>query len=103
MVTPKRPSSRICCDDLVREAVVVLQLGRDGDHLVGHEAPDGVDDLLAYVGIRGTGEDGERTRSVMERTLHSLDVDVDLINEKNVSDGGGLDASRPRAGRGRVR
>jgi hypothetical protein len=35
---------------------------------------------------------GEGTCSAMMRTLHSSDVDVDLKNEKNVSDGSGLDA-----------
>ena len=40
-------------DDVGRIGVVVLELGRHRDDLVGHEAADGFDDLAADLGVGG--------------------------------------------------
>ena len=50
-------------DDRLGIGVGVLQLGRDRDHLAGDEAPDGLDELPAHLGIGG--------RSVMAREATS--------------------------------
>ena len=70
MVTPNSPSSRIWLDDLGGEAVLVLQLGGHGMTSLGHEPPDGLDDLGADVGIGGVGHRRVGVGSDMLRTVH---------------------------------
>ena len=51
IVIPNSPSAFICSTIASGYVVGVLHLGRDGDHLAGDEAPHGLDQLLADLGI----------------------------------------------------
>ena len=85
MVTPKRPSSRICSTISVGERVRPLELGGDGDDLALHEAADGLDDLGPDVLVdRARCRAGQRLPHGDNHTLRYV-LTLNLNSEKNVS------------------